>query len=196
MAEIKTAITEKCRSQDIEDFIPYEVENNEGKILLIDNENYVQYSNGAIACIQNDSHAIVAMDINGHRITKETASEYANKYWKDARIASQKGIARAARQKTGLKGWEEIVYHQAMIALDGNERSQDRTNAARFVGKVTGFTPSNVDVLQEREDNKDNENILVSLPKDSLLALAEYLRKVREENKDNDGLHNNDVIDM
>lgn len=163
---------------------PYTVECRNGEVYTIDNIEYRELNNGAIFHIP--SSKIVGLTLNSHIITRENASVYSKKRWKDARKHAELGLKRLNSSASSLEAWEDIVYSQALNALG---EGRDATNAAKFVGIATGFTPSNVD-LQEME-TKRSENVRIDLPASVVVQLLKYIKERQAQD-----INDQDVIDV
>lgn len=155
-----------------------------GNKYTIDNESFRLLSNGAIYDLKLSK--IVGMSVDGDMITQETASEYSRKYWKDGRIAANKGLKRLNNSDTSLDGWTDIVYNQAVIAMG---EGREATNAAKFVGNATGLTPGMIDI--QDSETKETGNVRIELPAVVVTQLLAFI----ESKRMHDSIVDSDVID-
>ena len=172
----------KMSKSDLPVIDAYSVECRNGNTYEIDNVVYRELSNGAVFEIA--TRKIVGLTMNSHIIDRENASAYSNKRWKDARKAAELGLNRLNSAGTSLDAWADIIEQQAIQALG---EGRDATNAAKFVGNATGFTPSNVDIAEI--ESKGTENVRIDLPANVVVQLLQYIQAKR----DNDGI---DVLDV
>ena len=143
-----------------------------GNSYTIDDINYRLLSNGAIFDV--NTRKIVGMSPDGQLITRENASAYSKKRWKEGRIAANEGLKRLNNSDSSLSAWSDIVYNAALTAMgDG----RDATNAAKFVGNATGLTPGMIDV--QDNEKKETGNVRIELPVQVVTQLLQYIESKR-----------------
>lgn len=145
-----------------------------GNEYIIDDIKYRRLSNGAI--FDMGMNKIVGMDINGDMITRENASAYAKKRWKEGRIAANLGLQRLNNSESALDAWSDIIEQQALTAMG---EGRDATNAAKFVGNATGLIASQVDY--EKSETSKTDNVRIDIPADVIPLLLQALEKVKRE---------------
>lgn len=148
------------------------IECRNGNKYTIDDIHYRLLKNGAVQDIKTTR--IVGLSLTSHIITRENASEYSRKYWKEGRMAANSGLKRLNNSDTSLDAWADIVEQQAIVALG---EGREATNAAKFVGNATGLTPGMIDV--QDNEKKETGNVRIELPVQVVTQLLQYIESKR-----------------
>jgi hypothetical protein len=116
------------------------------------------------------------MSVNGYTFNEDNARQAINKRWQAARQAASQGLSKINKSQSSLNAWASIVEYQARLAINPDIQTRDTTNAAVFVGRATGYIPSQID-MQAQDNPNGGMNIHIS--GDIATKLVQLLDKKR-----------------
>ena len=113
---------------------------------------------------------------------RSQALELTRARWDKARDAAELGLTRLSGD-SAYAAWADIVENQAKMAADA-EKGRSSTEAAKFVGHVTGFVA----------DRRQNDGIFVQnaqiaiVPGELLSSIVADMGELRNQVEQNDGM--------
>ncbi len=151
-------------------------------------ERFFRLSSGAL--YDREAGHIVAMDnsLNPNAITVQNSQDYhllRKERQLEAAIVAGNAIADELGAPTAVEAFGKIMRKQARIATNTDLQNRLSTQAARFVGEVTGFVPSYAE-RQAANSPPAGGNILDALPTAFWRACIEYVRD-RQDSISNEG---------